>query len=401
MLKKRYARKIFTGVVFITLLIAVVISFAPKPALVDIGRVEKGSMVVTLNEEGRTQVRQVYRISAPVTGKLLRINADPGDKVVKGESVIARIIPIDPPTLNAREKLQAEALVSAAENALTYAQADYEVALTNERVAKSTFLRSQKQFKTGAISESDFEETERLLRNASSMIKSADATINIRQAELASARAALTNLDSTSPLKLEEIQLRSPINGQILNVLEKSEVTVSAGTPLVEVGDVKEDLEVVIELLSTDAVRIAVGQKVIIDNWGGTTPLLGSVSRIDPYGFTKYSALGVEEQRVKVIVQFAEPLPKDLQLGHGFRVDALIVLHENKDVLKAPASALFREKSDWAVFIVNNGVAQLRKVKIGHNNGLEAVVLEGLQADDLVILYPASNLVDGMNVIQR
>ena len=206
---------------------------------------------------------------------------------------------------------------------------------------------------------------------------------------------------STNPHPRESIPLIAPISGQVLRVIQESETTLQAGTPVLEIGDVSNDLEIIAELLSTDAVQIEPGQRVIVEKWGGGEAIDAVVERIEPWGFTKFSALGVEEQRVNAIIQFTEPIGAREGLGHGYRVEARIVTWEDDDALIIPSSALFREQNDWAVFQVVRGKALLTKVDVAQNNGIEAAITGGLEDGATIILYPGSDLVDGARVKAR
>ena len=199
----------------------------------------------------------------------------------------------------------------------------------------------------------------------------------------------------------DEIPIRAPITGQVLRIMQQSETTLPVGAAIMEVGNIDSDLEVLVELLSTDAVQVAPGDRVLIEKWGGPGTLDAVVTRVDPWGFTKFSALGVEEQRVNTIIRFDDSKPAQMGLGHGFRVEARIIVWENDNALIVPSSALFREGQNWAVFLVEDGTAKLRQVDIGYNNGVQAQVVKGLKTGDRVILYPASGLNEGMRVAQR
>ena len=268
--------------------------------------------------------------------------------------------------------------------------------------------------KRGATSGSALDESSRAARAAAANLDVAKATIAMREADLATARARLITFSNqqpsssiTPPTQLgmadlaKSIPLTAPISGRVLRVIQESETTVTAGTPILELGDISNDLEVVAELLSTDAVQVAASNRVMIRKWGGAERLNGVVERVEPWGFTKTSALGVEEQRVKTIIKFTDPPARRRSLGHGFRVETQIVIWEANDVLTVPSSALFRHDGGWAVFAVPNGNAELRKVKIGRNNGLLAQVQDGLEADTVVVLYPGPSLADGTKVARR
>ncbi|HMB15350.1 MAG TPA: efflux RND transporter periplasmic adaptor subunit, partial [Pelovirga sp.] len=239
---------------------------------------------------------------------------------------------------------------------------------------------------------------------AAAALTSAEAAITERQANLARARARLIDVDGQSFVdgELEKsINLYAPSSGQVLRVMQESEATLVAGTTILEIGNIENDLEVVVELLSSDAVQVASNDKVIFSAWGGQENLNGMVTRVDPWAFTKVSALGVEEQRVNVIIRFTDPQESRRRLGHGFRVEAQIIIWEEGDALLVPSSALFRDGKQWSVFVVDTGTATIRTIEIGKNNGFTAQVLNGMEVGEQVVLYPAAELADGVNVSQR
>jgi HlyD family secretion protein len=330
---------------------------------------------------------------------LARVNVDPGDRVEAGRSVVARLFPASPPVLDVRERERARQAVQATEALLRSATATLESARTDNRVAEAGLQRGLKQMEIGTISENALEQLGQYAATALAKLESAEAAIAQRQAELASARAAFIDIESSGDDQDGAVDIVAPVTGKILRVLQESEGTVSAGTPILELGDPDGDLEVVVELLSSDAVQVQNGNRVMIENWGGEADLSGVVSRIDPFAFTKYSALGVEEQRVNTVIRLDEA--DDLPLGHGYRVDARIVVWEEDDVVIVPASALFREDGEWVVFRVEDGEARLTNVQVTRNNGVDASVAAGLQPGDQVVLYPSSNLEDGMRVASR
>jgi len=383
-------------------------AFWPRPLAVDIGEVKRGPMIMTINEEGKTRVRDAYVVSTPVAGRLLRIEVEPGDEVIGGKSIIARMLPSSPSSLDIRTREQARAAVSAAEAAVRAARADFNKAKADKELADLDLERKRSLKKTGTVSQVAVELAERTWRVANASLDQAKAGISMRQADLANARARLINFNETAQStdtdkhpQNEAVPMLAPISGRILRVLQKSEITLSAGKPIMEIGDISNDLEIVTELLSTDAVRVSAGNRVIITNWGGTPPLNGIIERVDPWGFTKFSSLGVEEQRVNVIIKFTDPQQKRKSLGHGFRVEARIVIWENKDTVTVPSSALFRQGQDWMVFRVEDGTAAQKKVSIGHNNGLQAEVLDGLEPGNQVVLYPGAGLISNNRVKKR
>ncbi len=404
-MNKLLFRRLIMGAVSLGIVAFLVYAFQPAPVPVDIGSVSAGPMVVTVDEEAKTRVRDIYTVSAPVTGRLLRIASEAGDPVRAEETVLATILPSDPSFLDARSVTQAEADVRSAEAALALAQADVERAQAELDFAQAELTRARELRRRGTISQAALDRAQLDVRSASASLRTAEANVQVREAQLENARAQLLN-----PAEAEEmdpspragvIQVRAPVEGRVLRVLQESEAVVVAGTPLLELGDPRNDLEVEVELLSTDAVLVEPGQRVIIDDWGGPQPLRGEVERVEPFGFTKISALGVEEQRVRVIVQFLDGPERRLSLGHGFRVEVGIVIWESENALRVPASALFRDGESWAVFAVRSGVANLVPIEIGRMNGEVAEVLSGLTAGDAVVLYPSDRVADGASVSQR
>lgn len=408
MARKKHSRAIFT--VGLVVLVVAVLAYTlwPRPLLVDIGEVARGPMIQTIDEEGRTRVHDTYVVSTPIAGRLLRVNVEPGDEVVKDETVVARMLPTNPSLLDARTREQAEANVSSAEAALRVAQADVNKALADRDLAQSNLARTQKLFDSNIASSAALERDRTTARLAQANLDTARAAISMRVAQLNNARAQLISFDDkalASVLKNrpeEMIPITAPASGVILQVKQQSEITLPSGTPIVEIGDVGNDLEIVADLLSTDAVKVAPDARVIIDNWGGDAPLEGKVARIAPWGFTKYSALGVEEQRVKVTVDFSGPPEARAGLGDGFRVEVRIVVWENENALKVPSSALFREGDDWALFVVTpEGRAEQSIVTLNANNGVEAAIASGVEEGTRIVLYPSAALTDGARVAQR
>ncbi|HMB47599.1 MAG TPA: HlyD family efflux transporter periplasmic adaptor subunit, partial [Afifellaceae bacterium] len=257
------------------------------------------------------------------------------------------------------------------------------------------------------VSEAALDKAKREARAAEATLDSAEAAISMREAEVANAQSLLIGFDdqglanAVGARDKNAIPLYSPATGRVLRVIQQSETTLPAGAPIMEIGNIDNDLEIIVELLSTDAVQVSVGDRVNIDDWGGPSTLEGVVERIDPWGFTKVSALGVEEQRVNAVIRFAGDDQARSSLGHGFRVEVRIVVWEKENALSLPSSALFRDGADWAVFRVENGTAKLRRVSVGRNNGLKAEIVDGLAEGDVVVLYPSSGLSDGQSVRRR
>ncbi len=384
-------------------------AFWPRAVPVDMAAVSRGPLMVTIDEEAKTRVRDAYVVAAPAAGRLLRVDIEPGDAVVKDESVVAEIMPAVPPILDVRTEEQAKAAVDAAEAALTLARAELTRARADAEYAESEVERARELAGENIISAAALERAENLWASSSAALETADAAVAMRKADLENAQAMLINFEeaerlafSTNPHPKEAIVITAPITGRVLRVIEESERTLSAGAPILEIGDPLGDLEVVAELLSTDAVKASPGDRVIISKWGGDDFLEGVVERIEPWGFTKFSALGVEEQRVNTIITFTDQPESRARLGPGYRVEVRIVISEEDDALKVPSNAVFRSEGDvWAVFKVVNGRARRMAVETGRTNGLETEILDGLSPADEIILYPGGRLVDGARVRPR
>ncbi len=382
-------------------------AFWPRPHLVDIGTVERGPMRVTIDEEGRTRVHEPYVVSTPITGRLMRVDVEPGDSVTRGDTVVARMRPTVSVALDARTREQARANVTAAEAALRLAQADLHKAQADRDLAQANLERTRKLFDRDIVSQAALDASERAARAAEAALDTARAGISMRVAQLDNARAQLRSFDesadpaATGNADAQIIALRAPISGRILRVMQQSETTLPAGTPVLEIGNIAEGLEVQADLLSRDAVRIARGDPVIIDDWGGPHPLSGTVTRIAPWGFTRVSALGVEEQRVTVTVSFDGPHRERAALGHGYRVEVRIVEWSDDDALKVPSGALFRDGGGWALFEVREGTAHRTPVEIAADNGVTAAVTSGLEDGARIVMYPPAGLSDGARIAPR
>lgn len=386
---------------------ALTYAFWPRPVLVDMGAVVPAPMQVTIDEEGRTQVHAPYVVSTPIAGRMMRLSVEPGDVLAKGD-VVARMLPSATSALDARSREQARANVTAAEAALRVAEADLNKARADRDLAEANLARTQRLFDSGIVSQAALDAEERSARAANAALDTARAAISMRVAELNNARAALISFDGTGLAEAiaaqegEVLPLKAPVPGTVLRIMQRSEITLAAGTPLLEIGNIESDLEVLAELLSSDAVRINPGDRVIIDNWGGEAPLQGEVARIEPWGFTKTSALGVEEQRVNVTIRFLSPFEERQALGHGFRVEVRIVTWAEDAALTVPAGALFRDGPDkWALFVVQEGVAVQRGVTVAASNGLTAAISDGVSEGEQIVLYPPAGLEDGQAVARR
>lgn len=402
----RRSRLILTTSVVLLVAGALTVAFWPKPTMVDMGEVTIGPMQLTIDEEGRTRVRDAYVVSTPVAGQLQRVSVQPGDPVVRGETIVAHMRPTNPSALDVRTREQAQAAVTAAQAALRVARADLNAALANRDLTETELARTEQLAERGIASGAALDSARQAARVAQANVDTAEAAISMREAEITNAQAQLIGfsdprLAAAIGVSDDDIPLYAPTDGRILRVIQESETSLPAGAPIMEIGNIENDLEVVVELLSTDAVQVTVGDPVIIADWGGSRDLAGKVIRVDPFGITQFSALGVEEQRVNAVIAFTSPPEDYVGLGYGFRVEARIVVWQASDTLIVPASALFRSRGAWAVFVVIEGAAQLRLIEIGPNNGIEAQVTSGLAEGDRVILYPSSGLSEGMSVAER
>jgi HlyD family secretion protein len=401
-MKAKFRRSIFWLIILLILLAGLFIAFRPQAIAVDLINVQHGSLVVTVEEEGETRIQDVYVLSAPVTGHMLRIDSEVGDDVIAAETLVAQIKPIDPEFLDVRSEEEAQAAIKAAEASLTLAEAQLVEAESEFEFAVTELERANRLIQQQVIPKRELDNAKRVFKSKRAIVNTAKAALRTRQYELARARARLISPASSTidEKECECVNILSPITGKILQVLHESEGVVSMGTPLVEIGD-PTNLEIVVDFLSSDAVRIQAGQRVIIEQWGGESTLQGIVRKIEPFGFTKTSALGIEEQRVNVIIDITDPLDKWQRLGHGYQIDASVVLWENNNVKKVPLTALFRDGEQWAVFIAQEKRAKLQHVKVGQRNGLEAEILEGLSNDSRVILHPSNQIADGVRIIPR
>lgn len=377
-------------------------AFWPRALAVDLATVEAGPMQLTVRDEGETRVVDVFVLSAPIAGRLKRIELEPGDAVVRGETIVAEIEPTDAALLDPRSEAEARAQLSAAESAATLAAAEFEKAEAELAFARSEVERSRELARDGTLSLRDLEADETTLKARVAALAVSQATLQVRKFELERVRAQLL-----SPEELQSrrescgcVHLTSPVDGRILRVLRESEGVVPAGSDLVEIGNPSQ-LEIVVDLLSMDAVRIEAGQKAFIENWGGERRLDARVRRVEPFGFTKVSALGIEEQRVNVVLDITSPVEDWSRLGHGYQVDVAIVLWEGESVLKVPLTALFRDGQDWAVFVRREGRAVMQRVEIGHRTATEAEIRAGVEASDEIVVYPGEGIGEGVRIAGR
>lgn len=383
--------------VAVLVLLALVWGFWPRPVLIETREVTRQPLQVTVEEEGRTRVRDRYTLHAPVAGFLRRIELDVGDPVDRGEP-LALLEPLRPAVLDPRTRAEAEARVAAARAGLSRARAGARQAEAEAQLAAEEFRRREDLLARGLISRSEFDQASSRTRALAAAHGAAESAVEVAGFELEAALAALRySATGEGDEPAETVPVRSPVEGRVLKLIQESAGVVAAGQPLLEVGDPRL-LEVEVEVLSRDAVRIEPGGRVLFERWGGGDVLEGVVRTVEPTGFTKISALGVEEQRVLVIADIRSRGEDWQRLGDGYRVEARFIVWEREDALTVPASALFRRDDGWAAFVVEDGRARLRPVRLGPGSGLLTEVVEGLSAGDAVIVHPDDAVEDGVRV---
>jgi HlyD family secretion protein len=378
----------------------------PRPVGVDLATVIRGPMEVTVEDDGKTHLRHVYTVSAPLAGKLLRIAAHledyhVGDPVTAGETIVAVMQPMVPSFLDVRSRQELEAAVAAADAAVKLAESEIRRAEAALDFSRTELQRAQSLARSETISAKALDKAKLDVETSEAALASARAQYAVRQSERASAAARL--IDPTSVTQQPSpaccVQIRAPVSGRILKIIQESEAVIPAGASIMDIGD-PLDMEVVADLLSNDAVQIVPGAPVRIDGWGGS-PIRGRVKRVDPAGFLKVSALGIEEQRVRTTIDFVDPPEAWVRLGHDYRVIVHVTVWSSENALTVPVGALFRVGDDWAAFAVKDGRARTTRVQIDHRNNRAAEVLSGLSAGDRVVLHPSDRISDGSRVAER
>jgi HlyD family secretion protein len=388
---------IFLIAMAVLVVAAVIYGFLPKPRQVQVASVLSGPLRVIIEEEGETQVEQLYVISSPVAAFLRRIDFEVGDIVEKGQPMVYLEAP-RATILDIRTRTEAMTRVEAAEARLVEAREQVKAAEVTAEFAKSDRRRIEQLFDSGSVSLQKLEQMVSEAKQAGANLDSARAVVSAAYADLATARAALEDESSLNTVQSVREVLRSPEAGRILTIHRKSEGHVDPGEPLMEIGNI-DRIEVRVDLLSNDAVRIQPGNRVLLEQWGGDFPLEAVVDRIEPMGITVVSALGVEEQRVNVIAKLVSPPEIWANLGSGYRVLAKFVIWENDNVLQVPTGALFRTENGWAVFAVENNRAVQKTVQVGHRAGLATQVIGGITEGDVVIVHPDRSIGEGVRVV--
>ncbi len=387
-------RKIILALVALGLVVLLVFALLPRAVPVELTRVGRGRFEVVVEADGEARVRARHSVLAPVSGELRRIALDPGDSVKKGEAV-ARIAAGAAGPLDPRRRAEAEAELQAA----TAAKREAEAALVQARAANAQaqrdLQRTRELEKRGAATEREGEVARTEARRQRSEVVGAEQAVERADARIEAARAVLGPPEEGG----RAVAVEAPVSGQVLRVMRESEGPVEVGTPLLEIGDPRR-LEVVLDVLTTQAVEIDPGDKVELVQWGGEGALDGAVERVDPSAVTKVSALGVEEQRVDVIVAPAEA--EDWEpLSDGYHVEARIIARVVEEALFVPTTALFRRDGRWALFVVEDGRAELREVEVGATSGGQAQITSGLGGRERVLVYPSDKVSDGTRVTEE
>jgi HlyD family secretion protein len=389
----RTVKRISTVFLVVALGILAIYAFRPKPIVVDIACAARGPLQITIDEDGQTRAHDRFTLTAPIAGLLSRIALHEGDAVT-ADTVIAVIQPLP---VDSREEAEIRARIAAAQALRREAEQQVVRAETAHEQARRDLGRAELLFRQEIMPRERFEEIQSKEATLARDVEAAKEHATAAVAEVQRAEAGLISIASERRDKMKAAAIRAPVDGRILRILEKSEGVVASGTPIVILSNTNK-IELVADLLSIQAVRVQPGAAVFVENWGGDEPLRARIRTVEPFGFTKVSALGIEEQRVNVVADFVDP---PTNLGDGYRVDVRVVIWENADVLKVPTSALFRTGEAWSVFVVDTGLAQARSVQVGHRNALEAEVLGGLQEGEEVVLYPSNDIKDGTAVRSR
>jgi len=396
----RLRRWIIVIIITVGVISAIVYGFMPKPVSVDLVKVSRGPLRVTVEEEGRTRVKDRFVVSAPVAGFMRRIQFDVGDRVQKGQSLV-ELEPLKSNLLDPRSHAAAQAAVSSAEASLKVEEERAKAAAADADYARKNLERIKKLHEGGYVAKDALEQAETGAKRAGANLLSTEAAVKVARFELDRVHTALRHSAAENTrIQGKIVTIQSPVNGSVLKIYRESEGVVQSGEPVIDIGD-PERLEVKVEVLSADAVKIKPGTSVLFERWGGNSTLSGRVRVVEPAGFTKISSLGVEEQRVLVIVDLTSSDRSEKSLGDGYRLEASFIIWEGKDILQVPASALFRNQEGWAIFVVKNNRALKREVRVGQRTGLVAEVLSGLTEGEEVISHPDNSIEDRTRVRSR
>jgi len=370
----------------------------PKPVEIEAGAVTRGPLTVQVSEEGKTRIRNRYVVAAPAAGRMRRVELKPGDEVKAGVTLLTAIEPVAAPLLDPRARIQADAVVATREAASRQAKESLDAARASLKLAEEDRARVRSVQMPGSISKSDRDRVESDATVKAAQVRAAEFAVQVADYELAQAKAAIARPEPNAAGNLVEV--KSPVSGRVLKVMQESEMIVTPGTQIVEVGD-PQDLEIEAEILSRDAVTIQPNDTVLVEQWGGEAALKARVRRVEPAAFTKVSALGVEEQRVIVLSDLIDPPPAAKALGDRYRVEVRVAVWHRDDLPVIPAGALFREGNAWKTFALREGKARLVTLQVGHTDGRLTEVVSGLEPGDEVLLHPPDAVKDGTPVRKR
>lgn len=391
--RRMLVRRSIMAIVGAGALFLVATSLRPKPIMADMATVARGPMKVTVDEAGHARVRDKYIVSAPFAGNLARIELRPGD-AIRASAIVATIVPAEPPLLDPRARAAAEARIHSAQAVFRQAEATVHRAELALVEAQRDLTNTRALADRGTLSPDALAHAELELRMRESELASARFAREVASSEVTAARAGLGLFDKRTTT--DGYAVLAPVTGRVLRVLHTDAGVVAAGTPLIEVGD-PGALEIVVDVLTADAVRMAPGAKATLEGWGGP-PIVAHVRTVEPSAFTRLSALGVEEQRVNVIVDLDGPRDAWAAMGDGWRVESRIVVWAREDVVSVPSGAVFRRGDDWASFVVVDGRAVTRKIRVGQRGGNQVQIEEGLAAGDRVIVHPSERIAEGVRV---
>jgi HlyD family secretion protein len=394
----RVVRQGLLGGLLLAAAVGTALALRPRPVPVDAAPAVRGPLQVIIEETGVTRVKDRFVVSAPVNGSVSRMTLEPGDPVHEGDT-LAEIAPTLSPLLDERARASAEARLGATLSALGQTRAQAARAVTAKELAEQNLGRMRTLFQNGSTTRQALDQADFELKMRDEEVSSAVFAGKVAAEEVRMARVSL-GLDGQGAARDRHVDVLAPVSGRVLRVDQKSAAVVQAGTPLLEIGD-PTVLEIVVDLLTTDAVHVEPGTGVLIQGWGGDERLTGRVRRIEPSAFTRPSALGVDEQRVNVVIALTDPHERWAALGDGYRIEARLVLWNSDDVLKVPQGAVFRRGDGWAVYRIDHRVARLTPVGVGHRGETEVEITNGLAAGALVAVHPGDRVKDGARVEVR
>lgn len=397
--RRRLGKRLILGALAVAGVALIVLALRPRPIAVDTAVARRAPLAIRLVEPGKTRLRDRHVLRAPIAGNLNRVELWEGD-VVATDDVVARLVAIAPPLLSVRDRQQAEARLAASRAGLKAARSDAERARLAATQIEVELNRARKLASGGALPSARVDDLEHSLRATTQAATSAAFRVSVARGELRSAEAVLGRGKRDSSVSAGAIELQAPSDGIVLRVLRRDAGPVAAGEPIIEIGS-KKSLEVIVDVLTVDAVRVPERARVLIRGWGGDETAQAHVSRVEPAGFTRVSALGVEEQRVNIVARFDSAQPPPTRLGDAFRVEAEIVLWESPDVLVIPSGAVFRDGDSWAVFRVVDGEAKATPIELGHRGDFDVEIAAGLSVGDEVVVHPGDQLADGVSVERR